>query len=138
MENRYINIMIISVLFIALINVISYYSGVLQASRLVHDSSQQLQLVLISLLTILLGVLLEYRRVFRIIQKKVLKVNWLIIPSVILLLYALFPYSLLYSFWFETDTYLGWLINPLTDINASRFIIHFMTGILLARSFNAA
>ncbi|KGX87141.1 hypothetical protein [Pontibacillus marinus] len=89
----------------------------------------------ISLLSILFGILIEWKRVLKILKGD-LKINWLMIPTVILLMISLTPYT--YTFKFVgiasfRHIPFGILFAPMQQTHVL-LMIGILTGIMLVRS----
>lgn len=99
------------------------------------DSDVLLGYFCISLLSVLFGVLIESRRFLTIFTGS-LKVNWLIIPSLILLVISLLPHT--YTFYYiGISSYRhfphGILFAPLQNTH-TLIMLGILTGVLLVRS----
>lgn len=89
----------------------------------------------ISLLSILFGTLIEWKRVLKILKGD-LKINWLMIPTVILLIISLIPYT--YTFQLVgiasfRHIPFGILFAPMQHTH-TLFMLGILSGIMLVRS----
>jgi len=87
---------------------------------------------IVTLLCILFGFLIEWRKLLSIIKNGV-KLNWLIVPSISLLIFAFFSLDILYPI---IGTTLFPPIFSLLQIEITRTVIFVFTGILLVRALS--
>jgi len=110
----------------------SIYGGI---TTPIVDAEMLWKYFYISLLSISFGVLIEWQRVVSIFKDKV-KVNWLIIPTIILAILSLMPFNTT-LYWVGIASYhnfpLGILFAPLQDTH-TLIMLGILTGILLTRS----
>ena len=94
-------------------------------------SNPQFPLLKMSFWFFLFGVLLEWKALNNIVQGN-LKVNWLIVPGILLTLISFIP-RIYWSFWFGSGKpfYLEML-----EIAEIQSLLTVLAGILLVRSFN--
>jgi hypothetical protein len=99
------------------------------------DNEILLKYFFISLLSILLGILVEWKKLLNILKGKI-KVNWLFIPSVILLVASLVPSTYMILFFgftsYQTLPH-GLLIAPFQNTHTI-LILNILAGILIIRS----
>jgi len=87
---------------------------------------------IVTLLCILFGVLIEWRKLLSIIKNGV-KLNWLIVPSISLLIFAFLSVDILHTI-IGTNLYPP--IISLLQIGITRNVIFVFTGILLVRALS--
>jgi len=89
-----------------------------------------------SFLAIFFGILIEWKR-FKAIFTGNLSVNWLLLPSLVLLIAGLIPVMCYLYVFGLTSPYgikvLGWIVDPFRYTN-SRIPINVLSGILIVRS----
>ncbi|GGM41260.1 hypothetical protein GCM10011351_29310 [Paraliobacillus quinghaiensis] len=133
---KVIQYVIVVILGLTIINAISAINDVVTSNgSIMLGQDTDWNYFYMTLLSILLGVLIEWKRLLKIITGN-LKLNWLIVPSVILLIISLIPMSLIVEqlgFVSYHNFLQGILFAPLQDINTI-LILGILSGILLIRS----
>jgi hypothetical protein len=126
------------ILGMLILNVMVYYY--MESIRAINDMNHdkyQISFLAYSLLAVALGILIEWQKLKIIFIKKP-SVNWLLLPSLFLLIASLIPMTFYVNFFGLGDPWgfhaLRWIISPLRDTVITHISINILSGILLVRS----
>lgn len=130
---------IVILLGILILNLMIYYYNIALGNNL-RMEIKYFPSIMYSFLAVLFGVLIEWKRLKTIFTGN-LSVNWLLLPSLVLIIAGSIPvFCYLYFFGFGSPygiKVLGWIMNPL-ECPGSRIAVNVLSGVMIVRSLTRA
>jgi len=126
---------IVILLGVLILNLMVYYYQICLGNS-IRMGDAYFPYIMYSFFGVLFGVLIEWRKLKAIFAGN-LSVNWLLLPSLVLLIVGLIP-VFCYLYFFGLDypygiKFLGWIIDPL-KYPVPRIPINVLSGIMIVRS----